>query len=88
MAAEIITKEDLEQFKKELFAELERVLSKEEQPATEWLRSSQVRALLKISPNTLQNLRVSGKLNYTKIGTIFYYNQREILQLLSGGRKV
>ena len=43
------------------------------QSASEWVRSSQVKKLLNILPNTLQELRVSGKLNFTKVGRAFFY---------------
>lgn len=84
MAAEIITKEDLQLFKAELLSEIKQLLSKENKSDGEWLRSNQVRKMLHLSPNTLQALRVSGKLNFTKIGGIFYYKQEDIRQLLEG----
>jgi len=87
MAAEIITKEDLQLFKNELLTEIKNLLFKQEKPSGEWLRSSQVRTMLHISPNTLQTLRVSGKLNYTKVGSIFYYKLDEIRQMLEGNGK-
>lgn len=67
MAATIITTDDLQEFKAELIAEIKQILSNDE-PAKQWLRSSELRKMLKISPGTLQNLRVNGTLPYTKIG--------------------
>jgi hypothetical protein len=81
---ELITRADLEQFKKELFEELKQC---GQRPATEnqkWLKSYQVKNLLKISPGTLQNLRVNGTLRFTKIGGILYYKYEDILQVLEG----
>jgi len=40
--------------------------------------------MLKISPGTLQNLRVNGTIRYTKIGGILYYKQEDIHRLLEG----
>jgi hypothetical protein len=40
--------------------------------------------MLNISPNTLQSLRVSGKLKFTKIGSIFFYKQEEIKRMFEG----
>ena len=87
MAAEIITKEDLELFKAELVAEIRQLLEMDTTKSnTEWLRSSQVRKMLHISPNTLQALRVSGDLQFTKVGGIFYYRREDIRQMMEGGR--
>ncbi|MFP5082149.1 helix-turn-helix domain-containing protein, partial [Pedobacter sp. JCM 36344] len=48
----------------------------------QWLRSSEVRKLLKISSGTLQNIRIKGILPYEKIGGILYYAYADIVQLL------
>ena len=84
MATEIITKEDLQVFKEDLLREIKQIIGKNEQPTSEWLRSSQVRKMLNISPNTLQALRVSGKLNFNKVGSIFFYKVDEIRKLVEG----
>jgi hypothetical protein len=53
MATEIVTKEDLQIFKEELLNDIKNILINGDQPTVEWLRSSQVRKMLNISPNTL-----------------------------------
>ncbi|RZM24340.1 MAG: DNA-binding protein [Pedobacter sp.] len=55
-----------------------------DEPVTnkQFLRSSEVRKMLKISSGTLQNLRIKGILPYEKIGGIFYYAHADIEQLL------
>jgi len=78
----LITKEDLEQFKIELFEEL-KLIRTDAGIEKSFLRSSEVRKLLKISPGTLQNLRVNGTLPYEKIGGILYYAHSDIKKLLS-----
>lgn len=58
---DFIARQDLEDFKQELFAELRRRSfrpPKEERPK-EWLKSYEVRRLLGISANTLQTLRLN-----------------------------
>ena len=55
--------------------------SKEERPK-KWLKSSEVKSLLRISPGTLQNLRINGTLTYTKIGGIIFYSYEEILKVM------
>ena len=53
----------------------------EEQPK-KWLKSSEVKSLLRISPGTLQNLRINGTLTFTKIGGIIFYSYEEILKVM------
>lgn len=47
-----------------------------------WLKSTEVRKLLRISAGTLQNLRVNGTLSYTKVGGIIFYSYDEIQKVL------
>lgn len=84
MAAEIITKEDLEQFEERLINQIKVLLGNRANEPKKWLKSYQVRNLLKISPGTLQNLRVNGTLRYTRIGGILYYKYEDIMQVLEG----
>ncbi len=81
---DLITKQDLEQFKDELFAELKKfgIGPATEQSGKQWLKSAEVRKLLKISPGTLQNLRINGTLAYTTVGSILYYKYGDILKIL------
>jgi len=81
---DLITRQDLDQFKTELFAELKKlgVNASIEQSGKQWLKSIEVRKLLKISPGTLQNLRINGTLSYTAIGSILYYKYEDILKML------
>ena len=88
MAIEIITKEDLEGFRIKLLDDLKKILSDQiPSKRKEWLKSPEVRKLLKISPGTLQNLRVNGTLQFTKIGGIMYYRMDDIDKLLESGMK-
>ena len=52
-----------------------------EQPK-KWLKSSEVKNLLRISPGTLQNLRINSTLTYTKIGGIIFYSYEDILKVM------
>lgn len=87
MNIEIITKEDLKEFKYELLAEIKHLFQPGMAQSKQWLKSNEVRKLLNISPGTLQNLRINGTLNYTRIGSIIYYKQEDINKLLEGGLK-
>lgn len=85
MALEILTKEDLHNFKSELFSELTRLItenkpSKKEQ--REWLKSYEVMKMLNLSKGKLQSLRISGKLAFTRIGHCIYYKYDDIVLLM------
>jgi hypothetical protein len=81
MSAEIITKEDLDEFEKRIIAKIDSLLANKTKEQPKWLKSYQVKNLLKISPNTLQKLRYDGTLKLTKIGGFFYYNYEDILKI-------
>ncbi|MNK40326.1 hypothetical protein D3C87_589720 [compost metagenome] len=83
MQIEILTREELQKFKSELIEEIKQTIRTDEMVThKQFLRSSEVRKLLKISSGTLQNLRIKGILPYEKIGGIFYYAHADIEQLL------
>ena len=86
MAATIITTEDLHEFKNELLIEIKELLAKDTSTAKQWLRSSELRKLLKISPGTLQNLRVNGTIPYTKIGGVIYYAYSDIMKVMEDNK--
>lgn len=83
MDIDIITKQDLHSFRKELMQELKLLFSKA-MPAKQkqWLKSAEVRKLLKISPGTLQNLRINGTLRFSRVGSIIYYPYEDIERIL------
>lgn len=85
MKIDLITTEELQQFKMELMQEIKNVLDhKNLSQSKEWLRSSEVKAMLKISGGRLQNLRINGTLPFKKIGGTMYYNKFVIEKLLEG----
>lgn len=86
MAIEIITKEDLNEFRTILLADLKELLKVNSQQTKQWLKSREVRKLLNISPGTLQTLRINKTLTYTKIGGILYYDNSDIEKLLSANK--
>ena len=88
MAVDIVTKEDLQTFRLQLLEDLKAVLNiHNKTDQKKWLRTKEVRDLLKISSGTLQNLRITGKLHPSKIGSIYYYRIEEINLLLSNDCK-
>ena len=86
MAATIITKEDLIEFKTELLNELRDIIAPVCKPATEngkqWLKSYEVKKMLGISPGTLQSMRLKGTIAFTKVGGLIFYSYDDILKLM------
>lgn len=83
MAVQIITIEDLADFRINLLNDLKELLAQQGQPDKKWLKSKEVRTLLNISSGTLQTHRINGTLTYTKVGGIIYYDQTDIDKLLT-----
>lgn len=86
MAIEVLTKEDLYEFRTLLLSDLKELLKVNPQQTKQWLKSKEVRKLLNISPETLQTLRINKTLTYTKIGGILYYDNADIEKLLNGNK--
>lgn len=87
MNVDLITRDDLEKFKKELLEEIKRYQQyprKKGEQTHVWLKSYEVRKLLNISAGTLQNLRLNGTLPYNKIGGLMYYRYDDIQKLMDG----
>lgn len=83
MNVEMITKEDLQIFRLQLLKDLKDLLKPKQNNSKEWLRSSEVRKMLNISPGTLQSFRINGKLKPSKIGGIHFYRYSDIEKILS-----
>jgi hypothetical protein len=82
MAVQVITLEDLNEFRSLLLNDLKVIIQSKPQQSKKWLKSKEVRTLLNISPGTLQNLRINGTLSYTKVGGIMYYDNADIEKIL------
>ena len=81
---QLITKGDLIEFRNHLIDELREIMGSATKSQTkEWLKSNEVRELLKISAGTLQTLRINGTLNYSKFGSTYYYKYEDILKVLN-----
>lgn len=82
MAANIITTEDLMEFKIELLSNIKEIVSTQSSmKIKKWMKSPEVRELLSISPGTLQTLRINGTLPFSKIGGVIYYDYNEIVKV-------
>ena len=82
---QLITKDYLQEFKEELLTEISRMLENGGiKGGQKWLKSDEVKKLLNVSAGTLQAMRRSGTLPYTKIGGLIYYNMDDIHRMMDG----
>jgi len=84
MNVDLVTSEDLQQFKNDLLKEIRDMMVQPQSKEKQWIKGGDVRKLLGISNGTLQNLRLNGTLPFTKIGGTMYYRNSVIRNLLEG----
>jgi hypothetical protein len=82
MAVNILTKEDLVLFQDEILTHIKSILNQAPVQTKKWLKTEEVKDLLKVSASTLQTLRINGTLTYSKLGGIIYYDYEHIENVL------
>jgi hypothetical protein len=88
MPVEIVTKDDLENFRVRMMRDIRIILEEHsriflERP--EGYRTIDVRKILRCSSNKLISLRITRKLRTKKIGGSLYYNKEDVKRLLDEG---
>lgn len=81
---EMVSKQDLEILRIRISSDIEQLLESrlgQSNDEFDWLRSKAIRKMMDISPATLQNLRITGKIRYKKIMGSYYYNRTDIQKL-------
>lgn len=87
MEKKLVTIEDLQQLKLELLREIKKLLANAPAPLPKpWLKSHEVQKILKISPGTLQHLRDSGQLKFSKVGGIVFYEMKDVEEMVGRGK--
>jgi hypothetical protein len=84
--SEKITKDDLRQFSLLIIGEVRKIVQaanedKDETIHLDWLKSRTVRKMLDMSPASMQNLRITGKVRCKKVMGSYYYNKTDLLNL-------
>lgn len=100
MAVNIITQEDLDQFKVQFFEEQKLFLEQfkteisgnpekqQSEPITEkWIKSYQVQRMLNISAGTLQTFRTNGIIPFSKIGGSIFYSLEDVQKVLEHNKR-
>ena len=86
-ADELITKADLLQAEAHIIAAISEVMNRTGTMPKKWLKSHEVMELLGLSSSGLQNLRINGKIPYSKIGGVIYYPYDEIVNILEKNKR-
>ena len=86
MAIEVVTKDDLQQFRMQLINDIKLLIGSPEKTLDkQWLKNAEVKKILNFSSNTIQRLRIAGKLRSSKIGGVHYYRYADIEKMLNEG---
>lgn len=85
---EFVTKDDLRQFRMLLLNDIEKLIERKtdgqgKEEDLEWLRSKAIRRIMDISPGTLQNLRITGKVKFRKVMGSYYYKKSDVSKLFN-----
>lgn len=80
---QLVTLSDPDQFRNDLLKKTKYLLTQKSiAPEKQWLKSFEVQKLPKISAGTLQHLRDTGQLPFTKLGSIIYYEHEAIRNIM------
>jgi hypothetical protein len=86
--SQIVTLDDLEKFRVKLMMDIKMMLEGNlGKSPKRWLKSYEVRQMLKISPGTLHTLRSNGKIPFTRIGGLIFYDATELDRVLQDQKR-
>ncbi|MGM0934576.1 MAG: helix-turn-helix domain-containing protein [Bacteroidota bacterium] len=87
MPVHVATWEDIQKIKEDMLNEISQLIQERIKPPSKtYLKSSEVKSMLKISNSTLQTLRVNGTLSFSKVGGIILYDKEEIIKIIEENR--
>ena len=87
MPVRVATWEDLQEIKEDFLKEISQLIQDRIKPTTKtYLKSSEVKSMLKISTGTLQTLRVNGTLPFSKVGGLILYEKEDIIKIIEENR--
>ena len=83
MPTEIITQDDLRDFKLELLEDIQLLLTTAGAfSQRKYIKSGELMKFLQVSTSTLQTLRINGSLPYTKMGGIIYFDMEDVTRYM------
>lgn len=78
----VMTREELEAFKKDLIASIKEILCNNSVDNRRYIKARELRAMLQISENSLRALVVSNDLQRIRLGKSYYFDRDQVLKLL------
>ena len=88
MNVNIVTQEEFLMLNQKVERVLELLQVRRPLTESEWLKSSEVKNILKCSDTSLKNYRDNGIIPTTKIGGTFYYAKSDVEKLLDSKSKI
>lgn len=83
MNVNIVTQEEFQVLNNKMEKVLELLQNSKPTTESEWLKSSEVKKILKCSDTSLKNYRDNGIIPHTQIGGTFYYAKNDVERLLN-----
>lgn len=89
MDGENITKQDLVEFKTQVFEEMKvlfeemNIVKLQKELDQIFLRSYKVEKMLNLSPSKLQTMRLKGALPFIKMGGVIFYDKDDVIDFLN-----
>jgi len=82
----VVTENDLKHFRLQLLNDIRQIVDEKLNTMasplmSDWIKAGRARKLLDMSPGSLQNLRISGKIRFKKVRGSYYYNLKDINNL-------
>jgi hypothetical protein len=84
---QLVTIADLEDFKEQILTAFKQIVKQDAGPK-KWLKSSEVRKIIGVSPGKLQVIRETGLLAFTRIGGNIYYDPDDVYKLFEGNKVI
>jgi hypothetical protein len=90
MPANIITTDDLREFKTELIEQIKNIISTPHGPTNQkrFLKTSELQEALGLSPSTIHQLRIMRILPFTKINGVIFYDWEDIVVMMQKNKKI
>ena len=90
MPANIITTDDLREFKTELIEQLKDIISTPRGTAGQkrFLKTSELQEALGLSASTIHQLRIMRILPYTKVSGVIFYDWEDIVVMMQKNKKI
>jgi len=84
-----ITREDLEEFRRELVEEIRKLLSgSQPHGGQRWFKSYELKKIFPLSHGKIQRLRASGQLPHARFGRVLLYDYYDIEKLINAHKEI